>query len=381
MKWNKDSWKNYETKYIPNYDIEKLTEVSKFINSKDIVDSKDIENLKQKLSNISINNSFIIQIGECAETFSQATLESVISRIKLIDDIAKHIKKNTNKEIIKIGRIAGQYSKPRSSDKEIINGLEQNTYKGDLLHSYQNRENPNPDRFLQALEASQKTIDYINSLNSDIYTSHECLILPYESAHTKYISNKYYNTSAHMLWLGYRTKSLNSGHVEYLRGIANPIGIKIGEDDTAESILEVFYKLNPNNEKGKIIFICRFGHKDIFAKLSNIVKQLQDKNLNVIWMVDPMHGNTIKGVNNLKTRKIKSIIEEVQNFYEVLTNNSLYFAGIHLEATPDKVLECINSDLDMEYLSENYKSLCDPRLNYEQSLNIADKINNLFINK
>jgi len=352
---------------------------------------------------------------------------------------------STSKPIIKIGRMAGQFAKPRSALTEVvsINGIdvELPSYRGDIVNlepALPSQRIPNPDLMLKAYSQSIQTMNLIRALSeggyADIdridkwnldfvkqkdsfitesyselssnvnraikfikatgindlntvsrakfYTAHEALLLPYEEALTRIDSttDKYYDCSAHMIWIGERSRQLDGAHVEFARGVNNPIGIKISEKCNPFELVNLIEILNPSNEKGKIVVITRMG-KYINEFLPQIVKTINKKNINVVWVCDPMHGNTIKLSNGLKTRLLKDIKQEFESFINILQKNKAYPAGIHLELTGKDVIECLSDENNIpESMLSSYESSCDPRLSASQCLELAFSIADIYKN-
>ncbi|MCL2567469.1 MAG: 3-deoxy-7-phosphoheptulonate synthase [Alphaproteobacteria bacterium] len=361
MTWSNNSWQNFTAIHMPVYN-EDIADVKKQLSHKeDIVDAKSINELKNLLK----GNGFIVQMGECAETFADATVEDITSRINFMEKFCEYLPIDN---IIKIGRIAGQYSKPRSEDFEVVDGKKISVYKGDMFHDYNNRV-INPQRMLLAYEAAQKSYEIIKNSGKKIFISHEALNLHFEAGLTKLINGKHYNVSAHMLWLGEKTRFLKSAHIEYLRGIENPIGIKISSNINTEDLITIIKLLNPQNAAGKIILINRMGAKNTPMFLENLLIAVKNAGLSVIWIVDPMHGNTYKE-NNYKTRNLQDILQEITDFAVILQKQGVKFGGIHLENSPKQIYECIENNKPL--VPEKYKTLCDPRLNQNQSFVVAE---------
>lgn len=377
MTWNVNSWQNFKAKHIPKYNDDIKTTKNKLANNSGFVDFNNIKNLTHLLSLVPTSNHFVVQMGECAETFENSNSKNITSRLKLIEDFCSYLPSNIKP--IKIGRIAGQYSKPRSEEFEIINNIETPVYKGDMFHSFDNREF-NSNRMIEAYNYSKQSYDVIKKYDPSIFISHEALNLHYEECLTKLCEDgRYYNLSAHMLWLGEKTRFLESAHVEYLRGIVNPVGIKISNQIPINELISIIKLINPENISGKIILINRMGAKNTLVDFENIVQGIKSSNLNVVWMCDPMHGNTFKTKNNYKTRKLNDIISEITDFANILKKNQVKFGGIHLENSPEDIYECLDNDNDT--LGEKYTTLCDPRLNKNQSIKIAQIISELLVAK
>ena len=375
MKWSLNSWQKLSAKHIPQYN-DNIESIKNKLSSLDgFINYEEIKNFISILSKVSTSNHFIVQMGECAELFTKSNEQDIISRLNLIEDFCSLLPKKITP--VKIGRIAGQYSKPRSEDFELINGVKTPVYKGDMFHDFENR-NFDSNRMIEAYNYSKKSYDIIQKQNKDIFTSHEALNLHYEECVTKLAEDgKYYNLSAHMLWLGEKTRFLESAHVEYLRGIANPVGIKISNQIAVDELLEIIKLINPENTLGKIILINRMGSKNTSKDFDNITIAIKKSGLSIIWTCDPMHGNTFKLENNYKTRKLEDIISEITDFANILKKNDIKFGGIHLENSPDDIYECIDNNCNT--VGEKYETLCDPRLNRNQSLEIAKLITKLII--
>ncbi len=367
LNWSADSWQNYTVKQIPKYENHQMNQVQQQLKEQEsLVSLQSIQLLKDKLQNINDSNSFIVQMGECAETFSQSTKEDISSRVDFFHKVESLF---NHHNIIKIGRIAGQYAKPRSETFENIDGKEHMVYKGDMLNNFEHSKSRDIDvtKLLQAYQCSKDSIYYLKQADPSIFTSHEGLILPYESALTKQLNNQYFASSAHMLWLGERTRFINSAHIEYLRGIINPIGIKVSHNVAFDELTNIIKLLNPKNEGGKIILIHRFGVKHIKQYLPILLLNLKKTSHKVIHMLDVMHGNTMN-INNIKTRNMSDMTNELQFFNFIIKDNHLKWGGIHLENTYEDVTECIDSEITTNKLQHNYKTYCDPRMNHRQTL-------------
>ena len=375
--WNCKSWQNKKdfANQLPVYkNSEELNRVKDRIKqSKPLVSSFEIDNFKKILVKVSNGDAFVMQGGDCAESFKDFSENNVINTANTLEEMSKIINNHIKKEVITVGRIAGQFAKPRSNQNEIIENISLPSYKGDIINRiFFNKESrePNANLMIQAYNQSLETINILkkHKLNN-LYISHEALLLDYEEC---FVKNNYL-LSTHLPWLGDRTRIANSPHVEFLRGIKNPIGIKCGSTFKEKELLQIIKALNSNNEKGKIILITRFGKdyiKEAFPKLINTIKS---NNLNVIWSCDPMHGNTKTTDLNIKTRYITDILNELEQFFDICKKNSILAGGIHLEMTGDNVSECANEYNDNIDIN-NYKSLCDPRLNRQQSLNLSSAI-------
>jgi len=349
---------------------------------KPLVYIKEIKQLKRLLAKASRGQAFILQGGDCAESFNDSRPAIVRAQLNLMFNMAKKLAAHVNKPIIPIGRIAGQYAKPRSSPHEIQQGMTLPSYRGDLFNASPFDEKariPNPERLLKGYYSAAQTLNFIRAelKTTAFYTSHEALHLHYEAALTRRSKQgPWYDLSAHLPWLGIRTSQLDSAHIEFLRGIANPIGIKIGPDATPEWLISLLERLNPEREAGRILLITRLGAHRIEAQLPALIQATQTHNLPVTWACDPMHGNNERTKSGIKTRHMDTIWQELERTLNLHQNLGSYLGGLHLEMTPDPVTECIGGadNLCEADLEKAYHSLLDPRLNKKQALEMTDKI-------
>ena len=443
--WSVNSWRDYEAKHIPVYpEVKKLREVvNKLKNFPPLVFSGEIRSLKNSLSDVAEGNAFLLQCGDCAESFSEFHADNIRDTFRVILQMAVILTSGMKLPVVKVGRMVGQFAKPRSNPNEVINGQSLPSYAGDiindiefekvkripqpsrmltaysqaastlnLLRAFSNggfadlrhvqswnmgfvKNGPQGKRYRHLAEEIQKSLNFMDALGissentpqlktAKYFTSHEALLLPYEEALTRVdsTSGNIYNTSAHFLWIGDRTRFLNSAHIEYCRGIQNPIGIKCGPSSDPEELIKIIDILNPMNEAGKITLITRFGFKDVEKFLSKLIKKINFEGKNVIWSCDPMHGNTIKSKSDKKTRKFENILSEVKSNIEIHKNEGSRIGGIHLEITGQNVTECIGGldDISDSDLNDRYHTHCDPRLNANQAIElaflIADKLKN-----
>ncbi|MDC0911346.1 3-deoxy-7-phosphoheptulonate synthase class II [Candidatus Marinimicrobia bacterium] len=434
--WKINSWRDFKAKHVPTYkDAEKLRTTENTLKSfPPLVFAGEVRALKKNLSEVSEGNGFLLQGGDCAESFSEFNADNIRDTFRVLLQMAVILTSSTKLPVIKVGRMAGQFAKPRSSEYETINGQSFPSYAGDIINSIEFdsiKRVPDPNRMLTAYsqaastlnllrafadggyadlkhvqswnmgfvkggsqgeryghlaEEIQKSLKFmealgINSSNTPqlrsvkYYTSHEALLLPYEEALTRSdsTSGDTYNTSAHFLWIGDRTRFIDSAHIEFCRGIQNPIGIKCGPKTNTESLLKIIDTLNPLNESGKITLITRFGFEKVEQYLPKIIKVLTKEGKNVIWSCDPMHGNTIKNKSGVKTRRFENILGEVKSNIEIHKAEGSHPGGIHLEMTGQNVTECTGgldkiSDSD---LKDRYHTHCDPRLNANQAIELA----------
>jgi len=435
-KWTPTSWQNLPIKQSPKWPVDILDEtVYKLQSFPPLVPIHEIDNLKTQFKRVSNNKAFILIAGDCAETFSDFNQSLIEKKLQIIFQMSLILGYGLQKPIIKVARLAGQFAKPRSSKNEKKNKIVLPSYMGDAVNSkkftYKDRM-PNPNRLIQAYYHSATTLNVLRSLteknihemigkwnnekvdtldllnsikkiskieqaahllnkvnqknnyhhifSKDFFTAHEALLLDYEQALTKKtIDGKWYDCSSHLVWLGYRTSQPDYAHVEFLSGIENPIGIKVGPKTNIIDLIDIINKLNPKNESGKIILIIRYGIKNINQKLNNLIKKIKRKELEVLWMCDPMHGNTYKTKDGLKTRDFDDIKNELKYFFRILQNNNIVPSGAHFELTPENVTECVGESYNIKQsnMHQKYETACDPRLNNNQSLDIAFSINQL----
>ena len=435
-KWKINSWKNYPVKHIPNYKDEKELNMvlSKIKNFPPLVFAGETRHLKEQLANVADGKAFLLQAGDCAESFAEFNPDNIRDTFKVILQMSLVLTYSASLPVIKVGRIAGQFSKPRTSPTEKKDNKELPSYLGDNINGIEFNEKarkPDPKRLFKAYSQAASTLNLIRAfchggfadlqnvhlwnlgyikkspqakkfkeledkiadalafmdacgINSEFnrrlktvnfWTSHEALLLPFEESMTRVDSTtgEYHDTSAHFVWIGDRTRQLEGGHVEFCRGIENPIGIKCGPTTKADEIVKIINVINPKNKKGKITLISRFGHENVEKFLPKLIRTIKKEGTNVIWSCDPMHGNTIKSATGYKTRPFNNVLKEVKNVFAVHQSEGSYAGGLHIEMTGQNVTECTGgaqkiSDQD---LSSRYHTHCDPRLNANQALELA----------
>lgn len=437
--WSPDSWRSFPVLQQPQYDNEKtLGNVLERIRSyPPLIFTGEVETLKKDLAAASLGKRFLLQGGDCAERFKDCNREAITNKIKILLQMSVVLCYAAHKPIIRVGRIAGQYGKPRSQPTEKVDGQDLPVYRGDNVNDISASlaaRTAQPERLLEGFQSAALTLNYIRALTNggfadlhhpddwnldfvsksphwaeyegiikniknaisfmktigyketylsavDFYTSHEGLILPLEEALTRQDphSGKFYNAGAHMLWIGERTRQLDGAHVEYFRGIANPIGIKVGPKADPQEIKEVIQALNPTNEQGRITLITRMGEQLVEQHLPNMIESISKAKLNVCWSCDPMHGNAIKTKENVKTRDFNAILQELKAAFQIHRKLGSYLGGIHFELTGENVTECTGGaeGITAEDLSKSYETYCDPRLNYNQSLEMAFLISSM----
>ena len=435
-KWTSNSWRGYKAKHIPEYpdksELEKTE--SQLKTYPPLVFAGEARDLKRHLAKVSEGKAFLLQGGDCAESFDDFNADYIRDTFKVLLQMSVTLTAAGNCPVVKVGRMAGQFAKPRSSPKEEIDGVELDSYKGDIINDMEFTESsrvPDPQRMIRAYTQSAATLNLLRAFakggfsdlnkvhqwnmgfvdespqgkkfrdladkisdtlsfmdaigissgntkrlrNVDFFTSHEALLLPYEECLTRTDSTtgEVYDTSAHMVWIGDRTRQLDGAHVEFCRGIKNPIGIKCGPTLDPDELKKLIDVLNPENEAGKITLICRFGVDNVEEKLPKLIGPFANSDYNLVWSCDPMHGNTMKANSGFKTRPFERVIQEVESFFDIHHSLGTYPGGVHLEMTGQNVTECIGGAqaIKDEDLSARYHTHCDPRLNANQALELA----------
>lgn len=440
--WTLESWKNFVAEQQPNWSDEEL--VQKVINEissyPPLVFAGEVRTLKQHLADAAQGKGFLIQGGDCAETFSDFKADSIRDKLKILLQMSVVLTYGASCNVIKVGRIAGQFAKPRSSDTETRDDVTLPSYRGDAVNKIEFNEasrQPNPKRLLKTYNQSAATLNLLRAFTlggfadlnkvhlwnqefiasssqgkkyskiaesiddalkfmraigissdnysslrmAELYTSHEALLLGYEQALTRIdsITGDWYDCSAHFLWIGNRTRQIDGAHVEFLSGVKNPIGIKAGPSLTPDELVKLAHKLNPENEFGRLTIISRMGAEKINDFLPALIKRVKSEKLNLLWICDPMHGNTFKTEMGYKTRHFNTILKEIQQFFSIHKKLGTIPGGVHFELTGDNVTECLGGaqEISDNDLKERYETACDPRLNNEQSLELAFLITEL----
>ena len=435
-KWKLNSWKSYPVKHIPEYEDQKELDfiLKKIQGFPPLVFAGETRSLKKNLANVCQGKAFLLQGGDCAESFAEFHPDNIRDTFKVILQMALVLTSSASLPVVKVGRIAGQFSKPRSSPIEVKNGKELPTYLGDNINGIEFSEKarkPDPKRMFRAYSQAASTLNLLRAfsqggfadlrqvhlwnlgfvkgstqakkykeiedkisdalafmeacgINPDnnrrlktatFYTSHEALLLPFEQSMTRVDSTtgEYHDTSAHFVWIGDRTRQPDGGHVEFCRGIKNPIGLKCGPSLKPEELVKLCNILNPENESGRLTLISRFGAESVDKFLPKLVKTVKKEGLNVIWSCDPMHGNTIKSATGFKTRPFSNIVKEVKKVFAIHQSEGTYAGGLHIEMTGQNVTECTGGaqKISEKDLSHRYHTHCDPRLNASQALELA----------
>lgn len=378
VNWSTDSWRNLKADQQPPYDKDDLALVCSDLGRRDqIVKYSQVEHLMSEISEASIGNKLIIQAGDCAESFSDSSILNTHRSISMMEEFASIVFSKTGLDAIKIGRIAGQFAKPRSDGFETIDGLTLPSYRGDIANGFDFTSESrlcSAKRLITAYEISKEKFEVISKapMDTPLFISHECLVIDYDSALVRNHVDRVYCSSAHLLWIGYRTGDIDGAHVEFLRGIENPIGIKVGSSTTKEYIARISEKLNPQNKPGKIVLIHRFGANRHQENLHRLLSGISSLGLKLCHLADPMHGNGYKNNDGIKTRKVDDIKLDIQYFIKACSENKINVGGLHLEATHGNVSECVGLNVEDSNLKTNYKSLCDPRLNFVQAKDVVN---------
>ena len=402
--WSPESWRSKPAEQLAEYpDAAALVRVERRLaGSESLVDIADIIHLHAALARVSNGQGFIVQGGDCAESFAEFNADKVRVTYNLLLRMGAMLRAASGGDVVHLARIAGQFAKPRSSGMETLGEVTLPSYRGDAVNGPAFTEAarvPDPKRLLEAHRQAQVTIELLQAyaaasyadlptvhrevgLNEpsrpvSMFTSHEALLLNYEQALVRYddASEKYWATSGHMLWIGDRTRQLDGAHVEFARGVSNPIGLKCGPSLAVDEFLRLIDRLDPQNTPGRLVLIGRFGAGKIAEHLPALMQATRREGRNAIWSIDPMHGNT-QTIEGLKTRMVDDIETEIRTFFEVAAAEGVHPGGVHLEMTGSDVTECIGGShkLSRKDLGRRYLTHCDPRLNERQALDIAGAV-------
>ncbi|WP_432455635.1 MULTISPECIES: class II 3-deoxy-7-phosphoheptulonate synthase [unclassified Agarivorans] len=434
--WTPSSWRDKPVKQLPTYpDQQKLQQTEQYLaDQPPLVFAGEARALRKDLAKVAQGEAFLLQGGDCAESFDEFRTSHIRDTFKALMQMAVVLTFGGQKPVVKIGRIAGQFAKPRSDDMETIDGVSWPSYRGDIINeigfSEQSRV-PDPERMLRAYNQSTSTLNLLRAFaqggladlnkvhkwnldfikksplgeryesiassieeslafmnacginpatapqlrETTLYTSHEALLLPYEQALTRCdsLTGKWYDCSAHMLWIGDRTRQIDHAHIEFLRGVENAIGLKAGPTTDPEELLRIIDIINPENEAGRLNLIVRMGADKVADHLPGLIQAVEREGKNVVWSCDPMHGNTIKAPNGYKTRRVDDVLREVQQFFQIHKSEGSYAGGVHFEMTGRNVTECVGGAFQITEhdLAQRYHTYCDPRLNADQALELA----------
>jgi len=432
--WSPDSWRSKAIVQVPDYpDLAALADVEeKLATFPPLVFAGEARELKKALGEVAQGRGFLLQGGDCAESFAECQSEQIAKKLKILLQMSLVLLHGMKKPVIRVGRFAGQYAKPRSTDLETRGDMALPSYRGDVVNrpgfTPEERE-PDPELMLRGYERAALTLNFVRALVDGgfadlhhpeywdldfvqhsplreayrriaksiadsldffealsggqiheanqvrFFASHEALLLPYEQAQTRFIprQNRWYNLTTHMPWIGLRTAQPEGAHVEYFRGISNPVAVKVGTAMDADWLAELVQILNPADEPGRLTFIHRFGASEIESRLPAMIEAVRATGKSVLWVCDPMHGNTETTASGIKTRRFNNILSEVQSAFRVHESLGSVLGGVHFELTGDDVTECTGgarglADVD---LGRAYRSTVDPRLNCEQALELA----------
>lgn len=433
--WTPNSWRQKPIQQVPDYpDLAALDSVeARLAKYPPLVFAGEARRLKSALANVAEGRGFLLQGGDCAESFAEHGADTIRDFFRAFLQMAVVLTFGAQQPVVKVGRIAGQFAKPRSSGIEKQGDVTLPSYRGDIINGIEFTEEarvPNPERQVMAYRQSaatlnllrafamggyanlenvhqwmlgfvkdspqaeryrkladriSETMDFMKAIGitaenhpslreTDFFTSHEALLLGYEQALTRVdsTSGDWYATSGHMIWIGDRTRQPDHAHIEYCRGIKNPLGLKCGPSLTADGLLELIDVLNPANEAGRLTLICRFGHDKVAEHLPRLIRAVEREGKKVVWSCDPMHGNTIT-LNNYKTRPFERVLSEVESFFQIHRAEGSHPGGIHIEMTGNDVTECTGGAraLSGDDLADRYHTHCDPRLNADQALELA----------
>jgi len=435
--WHPASWQSLTAAQQPSYPDKAALEraVAELSRLPPIVTSWEIDELRTQIAKAQRGEAFVLQGGDCAETFDECTSENIVDKLKILLQMSLVMLYGLKMPVVRVGRMAGQYAKPRSAATETREDQTLPSFRGDLVNRNPFTSDdrvPDPQLILRGYERAALTLNFVRSLidggfadlhhpefwdldwvghsamadeyhnivdsisnsldflesisgrelhqtqRADIYAAHEGLHLSYEQSQTRFLKHRerWYNLTTHFPWIGMRTASIDGAHVEYFRGIANPIGIKVGTGMDAEWLQGLIGVLNPNNEPGRITLIHRFGAKSIEDCLPGLIRAVRETGSPVLWVCDPMHGNTESTADGTKTRRFDNIVAELESAFRVHSGLGSYLGGVHLELTGENVTECTGGarGLTDGDLARAYKSTVDPRLNYEQAMEVAMRI-------
>ena len=433
--WTPESWRAFEARQLPDYpDTAALAETEQLLGTyPPLVFAGEARQLREELAGVAAGKAFLLQGGDCAESFAEFHPNNIRDTFRVLLQMAVILTFGSKMPVVKVGRMAGQFAKPRSSPTEEQDGRALPSYRGDIVNDITFEEAgraPNPERMLRAYMQAAATLNLLRALaqggyanlhqvhrwnldfvgagageryrevaerigealdfmaacgvdpdsvpqlhGTDFYTSHEALLLGYEQAMTRQdsLTGRWYDTSAHLLWIGDRTRFSGSAHVEFLRGVGNPVAMKCGPSLEPDDLIRLIDELNPDNDPGRLTLISRFGHEKVEAGLPKLVRRVKQEGRHVVWSCDPMHGNTIKSASGFKTRPFERILSEVSSFFAVHRAEGTHAGGIHCEMTGQNVTECTGGAAAVtdETLADRYHTHCDPRLNASQSIELA----------
>jgi 3-deoxy-7-phosphoheptulonate synthase len=434
--WSPDSWRNSPIVQVPVYqDEDKLQEAERELRHfPPLVFAGEARRLKRSLADVAQGRAFLLQGGDCAESFAEFHPNNIRDMFRVLLQMAVVLTFGAAVPVVKVGRLAGQFAKPRSSDTETIEGVTLPAYRGDMINGMEftpEARAPQPERMIRAYNQSASTLNLIRAFaqggyadlnqvhlwnlsfvadspqghryrdladrldealafmaacgltsettpqirETNFFTSHEALLLNYEQALARIDSTTgdWYDTSAHLLWIGERTRQLNGAHVEFLRGVGNPLGVKLGPGIAGDDLIRLIDILNPANEAGRLTLIIRMGPEKVGDLLPRLIRRVGREGRRVVWVSDPMHANTVQSASGYKTRHFDRVLQEVRNFFAVHESEGTYAGGVHFEMTGQDVTECVGGAqaITEANLGVRYNTHCDPRLNASQALELA----------
>jgi 3-deoxy-7-phosphoheptulonate synthase len=434
--WSPETWKTKSALQQPEYPDAKAVDgvIDRLKNYPPLVFAGEARRLKEALGRVAQGNGFLLQGGDCAESFAEFHPNNIRDTFRVILQMAVVLTFGASTPVVKVGRMAGQFAKPRSDGNETISGVTLPSYKGDIINGIEFEEKariPDPERMVQSYNQSASTLNLLRAFaqggyadlhkvhqwtlnfvenspagvryrdlanrlaetlqfmeacgltsdtvpqlrETDFFTSHEALLLPYEQALTRVdsTSGDWYDVSAHMLWIGDRTRQIDGAHVEFMRGVKNPLGLKCGPSMVIDDLLKLIDILNPENEPGRLTLITRMGSDKVAEKLPPLLRAVKKEGRHVVWASDPMHGNTVKTAAGIKTRPFDRIMNEVRSFFSIAEAEGVYPGGVHLELTGRDVTECLGGAIAISEsnLGDRYDTHCDPRLNASQAVELA----------
>ena len=433
--WTPDSWRARPIQQQPRYEdpaaVEAALDTVRHLPP--LVAAGEVDALRERLARASRGEAFVLQGGDCAESFAECTRGPIEAKLKILLQMSLVLTWGARMPVVRVGRMAGQYAKPRSSDTEVVDGVEMASYRGDHVNAAEadvEARRPDPQRMVRVFFHSAATLNYARALldggfadlhhpqawdltfvrnasrrsqyeamverildalefvrtlgvhdaeplrTVELFSSHEALLLAYEEAQTVAVGDRWYNLGAHMLWIGNRTRQLDGAHIEYASGIENPIGIKVGPGLTGDELIALLDRIEPGNRAGRVTLISRFGADRIRDGLPPLIERVQAEGRDVVWSCDPMHGNTTKTASGRKTRNVNAIMEELAGAFDAHDDAGSTLAGVHFELTGEDVTECVGGPQELAEadLERSYQTLVDPRLNYAQSLELAFRV-------
>jgi len=430
MSWAPDSWRRRPIRQQPHYEDAEAVERALFqvCALPPLVHPGEVDTLRRRLADVARGDQFLLQGGDCAERFQDCEKGAIESKLKILLQMSLVLTWGARTPVVRVGRLAGQYAKPRSRSTEVVDGVEYPAYRGDHVNTFDlDGREPDPDRLVAAYFHSAATLNYVRALldggfadlhqpqgwdlgfvrhadrradyeemkgrigdaldfmqavgvrggrtlrTVELYSSHEGLLLPYEESQTEPVDDAWYNLGAHLLWIGDRTRQIDGAHVEYCRGIQNPIAIKCGPTLDPDDLVELLQALDPGEVPGRVTLITRYGADRVADLLPRHIEAVRKTGRVVVWSCDPMHGNTVKTSAGIKTRAFERILGELEQAFDLHEELGSHLGGVHFELTGDDVTECTGGPQELSEgdLHRSYETYCDPRLNYAQSMEMA----------